>query len=67
MSEKADERLAEVIKPRASSSIAAASVDVAVQNLDVQKGKPLVTDDVRDSVRRSTSSGRSCARASCLA
>jgi hypothetical protein len=44
--EKADERLAEVIKTRASSSIAAASLDVAVQNLDVQKGKPLVTDDV---------------------
>ena len=44
--EKADDRLAEVIKTRASSSIAAASVDVAVQNLDVQKGKPLVTDDV---------------------
>jgi hypothetical protein len=44
--EKADERLAEVIKTRASSSIAAASLDVTVQNLDVLKGKPLVTDDV---------------------
>ena len=43
--EKADEGLAALVKTRASAAIAA-SLDVTVQNLDVQKARPLITDDL---------------------
>ena len=43
--EKADEGLAALVKTRASAAIAA-SLDVDVQNLDVQKARPLVTEDI---------------------
>ncbi|HMF96978.1 MAG TPA: M14 family metallopeptidase [Vicinamibacterales bacterium] len=43
--EKADPRLADVVKETAAARIKAPSLAVDVQNLDVQKGRPLVNDE----------------------
>ena len=43
--EKAADGLADVVKRQAAADIKAASLTVEVQNLDVQKGRSLVTDD----------------------
>src|SRR6185295_4777953 len=43
--EKAADGLVDVVKRDAASAITAPSLTVDVQNLDVQKGRPLISDD----------------------
>jgi len=44
--EKADDALADIVKKRAAAAFGNATVEVAVQNMDVQKARPFVTEDV---------------------
>ena len=43
--EKADEGFADVVKTQAAAAITAATLTVDVQNMDVQKGRTLISDD----------------------
>ncbi len=43
--EKADEKLADVVKQQATTTIKAPSVAVEVQSMDVQKGRAIVSDE----------------------
>src|SRR5207253_6214886 len=45
--EKAADGFGDIVKQRAAASIPARLLDVEVQNLDVQKARPLVSEDVQ--------------------